>query len=62
MHRRHKSALLAFLFVGAALAITIVHNNIMALTRGHHPRPLEGIAMPVLRSDLLQHRKSLQPW
>lgn len=36
---------MVFMLVGAALAVTIVHNNVVALTHASHPRPAAGLLM-----------------
>ena len=36
-HRQY--AIMLFLGIGCVLAVTIVHNNVNALMRGHHSQP-----------------------
>ena len=45
MAKRHQYAVMIFMLVGAALAVTIVHNNVVALTHASHPRPAEDLLM-----------------
>ena len=51
--------MMTFMAVGAILAITIVHNNVVALTHANHRQPVANLMMSAFDSADHLHYRSL---
>ena len=59
LQKPHQYAVIVFMLVGAVLAATIVHNNVMAFSHARHLKPAANLWMSGTYSTHLTHYRRL---